>query len=65
MRWEKSLLAAGALTLLLSASSMSAVRVGAWVKTEKTLTQLLAEICPYQLVSKTFTLPVSHKTSVF
>jgi hypothetical protein len=42
MRWEKSL-PAGALALLLSASSLGAVRAGAWVKTEKTLTQLLSE----------------------
>ena len=29
--------------MLLSASSLGAVRAGAWVKTEKTLTQLLSE----------------------
>jgi hypothetical protein len=43
MRWYQSLLAAGALTLLISAPSMGEVRAGAWVKTEKTITQLLAE----------------------
>jgi hypothetical protein len=43
MRWDTSLLAAGALALLLSSSSLGAVRAGAWVKTEKTLTQLLSE----------------------
>ena len=43
MKWYQSLLAAGALTLLISAPTMGEVRAGAWVKTEKTLTQLLAE----------------------
>jgi hypothetical protein len=43
MKWDKSLFATVALVLLISAPTMGEVRAGAWVKTEKSITQLLAE----------------------